>query len=120
MNIKQIIQEEINDFDWAEDTHEYEHYHKLEMVIYEDDESMGMVPMDTWRDGSYDWMVVGDGTEIMTFTLLLPKEGKAKWDEISDFQSKLYDDVLRLMDEGGDPKSLGGDYVWNGTEFNRL
>ena len=57
---------------------------------------------------------------MITYTLLLPKEGKAKWDEIEEFQRKLYDDVLGLMDGNGDPTSLGGDYVWNGTEFNQI
>jgi hypothetical protein len=111
---------ESNDFDWAEDTHEYEHYHKLEMVVYEDDEGTGMVALDSFRDGRYDYLFEGTANIIMTYTLLLPKEGKAKWDEIEEFQRKLYNDVLGLMDGNGDPTTLGGDYVWNGTEFNQI
>lgn len=112
--------QESNDFDWAEDTHEYEHYHKLEMVVYEDDDGTGMVAMDSFRSGQYDYLFEGTANIIMTYTLLLPKEGKAKWDEIEEFQRALYNEVLITMDTNGDPTSLGGDYVWNGTEFNQI
>ena len=50
--------QESNDFDWAEDTHEYEHYHKLEMVVYEDDEGTGMVGLDSYRSGQYDYVYI--------------------------------------------------------------
>jgi hypothetical protein len=120
MDIKKIIQEEINDFDWAEDTHQYEHYHKLEMVVYEDDEGTGMVTMDSYRDGKYDYLFEGSANIIMSYTLLLPKEGKTKWDEIEEFQRTLYNDVLGLMDDQGDPTTLGGEYVWENNTFRKL
>ncbi len=108
---------ESNDFDWAEDTHEYEHYHKLEIVVYEDDEGTGMVSLDSYHNGQYDYLFEGTPSIIMTFTLLLPKdEGKTRWDEIEEFQRKIYNDVLG----SDDPRSFSGDYVWDGTQFNKL
>jgi hypothetical protein len=99
---------ESDEFNWIGDVKETDFWNQEDIIVYEDDEGIGILSSDNYYDDQsreHQWIIVGKPNHLYTVRLIYPNQ--IHWDVLEEIYNKIH---YELTEHGIEPKN---EYIYD-------